>query len=81
MDLPPIPKSDSAEAFLKDAPQDNSKLLYCQYLLGATEMKLILKVVLLGICIEKLQLNSTEKKNILCYSSCRGAQQPLTVHS
>ncbi len=46
MDLPPIPKSDSAEAFLKDAPQENSELLYCQYLLGATEMKLILKGVL-----------------------------------
>ena len=24
MDLPPIPKSDCAEAFLKDAPQENS---------------------------------------------------------
>lgn len=57
MDLPPIPKSDSAEAFLKDAPQENSKLLYCQYLLRATEMKLILKGVLLGIHTEKLRLN------------------------
>lgn len=45
MDLPPIPKSDRAEAFLKDAPQENSELLYCQYLLGATKMKLILKGV------------------------------------
>lgn len=49
MDLPPIPKSDSAQAFLKDAPQENSKLLYRQYLRRATKMKLILKGVLLGI--------------------------------
>lgn len=57
MDLPPIPKSDSAQAFLKDAPQENSKLLYRQYLRRATKMKLILKGVLLGIRTEKLRLN------------------------
>uniref|UniRef100_A0A8C3A3I6 Sperm associated antigen 17 n=1 Tax=Cyclopterus lumpus TaxID=8103 RepID=A0A8C3A3I6_CYCLU len=28
MDLPPLPKSGSPEAFLKDAPQEKSKLLY-----------------------------------------------------
>ncbi|XP_027134086.1 sperm-associated antigen 17 isoform X1 [Larimichthys crocea] len=42
--LPPITKK--AEAFLKDVPQENSKLLYCHYLQGATDMKLILKVIL-----------------------------------
>ncbi|XP_073330742.1 sperm-associated antigen 17 [Pagrus major] len=28
VDLPPIPKSDSAEAFLKDAPRDSSEILH-----------------------------------------------------
>lgn len=46
MDVPPIPKSDSADVILKDAPQENSKLLYCQYLQGATDMELILKALL-----------------------------------
>lgn len=60
MDLPPFPKSDSAEAFLTDAPQESSKLLYCQYLLGATKMKLILNCVLLGIRTDKLRCNWTD---------------------
>lgn len=38
MDLPPIPKSDTTEAFLKDAPWPR-EILHCQYLLGATDMK------------------------------------------
>lgn len=40
MDLPPIPKSDSTEAFLKDAPRDSGEILHCQYLLGTSDMKL-----------------------------------------
>lgn len=39
MDLPPIPKSDTTEAFLKDAPRYSGEILHCQYLLGATDMK------------------------------------------
>lgn len=41
MHLPPIPKADNTVAFLKDAPQENSKLLYCQCLLQLTKMKLL----------------------------------------
>lgn len=34
MDLPPFPKPDSAEGFLKDAPQEDSKFgFFSQYLL------------------------------------------------
>lgn len=44
MDVPPIPKSDSADGILKDTPQESSKLLYCQYLQGATDVKLILRL-------------------------------------
>ena len=57
MDLPLIPKSDSAEAFLREAPQENSKLLYYQYLLGATKIEVILKGFLIGIRMVKLRLN------------------------
>lgn len=55
MGLPPVPRSDSAEDFLKDAPQENSRLLYCQHSPAATEMKLIWK----ESCWESVQRNSS----------------------